>query len=101
MLMLTDEQIKELRASVVRAQAGRWDCPCVWGMIVDGPLAGIRCRLRPEGIAGPAAIMGWCYVTDRGPVVAYHVKAEVPGQWRFRGYEQPGDRARGFEMTSG
>jgi hypothetical protein len=81
------QRIGELRAKIFCRQ---WDGRFIWARIVDGPLAGIQCRICPEGSAGPAAIMGWCCVNDRGPVVAFHVKADTPGEWLFRGYERPG-----------
>jgi|GEM_PF-3443352 len=93
--MLTDGQVDYLRRAVEASQTRPWVGPFRWAHFEDGPLAGLRCRVRPDVAEGPEASLGWCCPTPDGLVVAMYCQAGEPGRWRLRGWERPGARESG------
>jgi hypothetical protein len=86
--MLTENEVLELRDSV---RASEWEPiagPWCWAQVVDGPLAGLRVRVK---ISELGWICGWGQVTERGPVIVNYAPSENdPRLLLFTDYDWPG-----------
>lgn len=96
--LLKDPEIQELRRSVEAAQKRPWTGPFRWAVHMDGPLAGIRVRMKPDSHLHKEMTMGWGTVTNQGCVVTIYKQSGVADQWLFRGYDCPGRRESGLPL---
>jgi hypothetical protein len=71
--------------------------PCQLVTCIDGPLAGIRVRVKPMDYKSEGALFGWAKVAAEGVIVANNVHGARPKTLRFRDYAFPGRRESGLE----
>ena len=71
--MLTPENIATLRCAVYPSQSRRADGPWVVVRFEGGPLDGIRLSVLQREAVSPS--LGFCTVTDTGPVQALYRNA--------------------------
>ena len=85
--MLTPANIATLRSAAYRSQNRRTDEPRAVVTFEGGPLDGIRLSVLQREAVSPS--LGFCTVTDSGPVVSMYSDA---GRWRrvFEGVARVG-----------
>lgn len=93
--MLTDSELRDHRESFERYGRRPRSGPTVWGDIIDGPLAGLRVRLRPAEANNRAQIWGWAAQTSKGVLVSHYVQSDLPGKWTFDGFFDSGAKTAG------
>ncbi len=93
--MLTEAEIDNIRTTFERYGRRPVPGPTVWGDIIDGPLAGLRVRLRPAESANPKQIWGWAAHTSKGVLISHYIQRGIPGKWRFDGLFDSGAKTAG------